>query len=616
MLLKRIEEYNFPYDLKQMNIDEKELLSVQIREFLIDKVSKTGGHLASNLGAVELSIAIHSVFDSPKDKIIWDVGHQAYVHKILTGRAQSFDLLRQFEGLSGFPKARESEHDAFDTGHSSTSLSAAFGYAAARDIKKERHEVVAVIGDGSMTGGMAFEALNSIGFRHSKVIIILNDNGMSISKNVGGFSKYLGDLRTSEPYLNTKKFIKNNIGGNIAAGLANIKNDIKSSVIPEKGKLFEDMGITYFGPVDGHNIEEMENVMQKAKGLNEPCLIHVITKKGKGYSHSEKMPRKFHGIGPFNPETGEILNKSDKPSFSKIMGDHLLEIAQKNGSVVAITAAMGEATGLKDFSIQIPDRFYDVGIAEQNAVTFAAGLAKAGMRPFVCIYSTFLQRSYDQIMMDVCLQKLPVVFCIDRAGVVGADGETHNGVFDLSYLSSMPGMTILAPKDGDELRKMLDWALENTDGPTAIRYPRGTTDTISEKDDNFVPGSARFYNGKDIDIWACGNMFKTAEKVREILLDSNIESGVVEVSMVKPIDVKPYFDTKCKFILTIEDNVINGGLGEQLQNALNNEDIKIIRAGWPDIFIEQGNFDQLAEKHKMDPGSIAKRIKDYLKSVD
>ena len=491
--MKKLTEYDFPKDLKTMSDKDLELLAIQIREFLIDKVSKTGGHIASNLGVVELTIALHKVFNSPEDKIVWDVGHQAYVHKILTGRAEGFDHLRQFGGMSGFPKTKESEHDIFDTGHSTTSISAACGLAAARDIKGEKHEVIAVIGDGSLTGGMAYEAMDNLGFKKNKVIIILNDNGMSISKNVGGISRYLGAIRTSHGYLNAKKFVKDKVDGSkaghsIAQGLANFKNDLKYTIMNNPGIFFENLGITYFGPIDGHDIKQVINALEKAKNLNEPVVIHCLTKKGKGYTNAERMPRKFHGIGPFDPETGDAIKKGGASSFSGVMGEHLLEMAKKDHKIVAITAAMGEATGLKDYSIEIPERYFDVGIAEEHGVTFAAGLAKEGLKPMVCIYSSFLQRAYDQLLEDVCLQNLHVVFLMDRAGVVGADGETHHGIFDLSYLNTMPNMTVLVPKDGNELRAMMDWASEQS-GPVAIRYPRGECvyDITVTSTDSFAP---------------------------------------------------------------------------------------------------------------------------------
>lgn len=615
--MKLIEEYNFPEELKYMSDEELSLLAVQIREFLIEKVSRTGGHLASNLGVVELTIALHKVFNSPKDKLIWDVGHQSYVHKILTGRASGFDNLRKFGGLSGFPKAKESEHDAFDTGHSTTSLSVAAGMAAARDIKGDDNEVIAIIGDGSMTGGMAYEAMDNIGFKKSKMIIILNDNGMSISRNVGGISRYLGEIRTSKNYLKAKDFIKAKFDSSIAQGLANVKNDIKYSILDNEGLFFEGLGLTYFGPIDGHNITELIKVMRKAKTLNEPVLIHCITKKGKGYTNAEKYPRKFHGISPFDPETGEITAKNNMPSYSSVMGKHLLKMAKKDESIVAITAAMGEATGLKDYSIEIPDRYFDVGIAEEHAVTFAAGLAKEGLKPFVCIYSSFLQRAYDQLIEDVCLQELNVVFMLDRAGVVGADGETHNGLFDISYLSSMPNMTVLAPKDGNELTSMMDWAVKQ-DGPVAIRYPRGECVYNNEimSFNSYSPKSKRIDDGILIDVWATGKMFETGNIVRNIISSKGCECGLVDVSCIKPLDISPYYDCNCRYIVSIEDNTVKGGFGTQLKDALNGEICHVISFGWPDRFIEHGSFEELADKYELTPEKIASKAMDFIKDCE
>ena len=612
--MKKIEEYDFPGEIKNMSFDELDLLSYQIREFLIEKVAKTGGHLASNLGAVEITIAMHKVFDSPKDKFIFDVGHQSYIHKILTGRSKQFDTLRQFNGLSGFPKSRESLHDAYETGHSTTSLSAACGMAAARDIKGENNEIVAVIGDGSLTGGMAYEALNVIGGKKLKTIIILNDNGMSISKNVGSISKYLSQIRTSKGYLGAKNFVKKNLNTNIKEGLANAKNDLKYSLMDDSGIFFEELGITYFGPIDGHNIKDLCAAMEKAKALEEPCVIHCLTKKGKGYKNAESMPRKFHGIGPFDPETGEVLGKSKLPSFSKIMGDHLLEMAKDNKDIIAITAAMGEAVGLKEYSIEIPDRYFDVGIAEQHAVTFAAGLAKSGLKPFVCIYSSFLQRAYDQMIEDVCLQNLPVVFCIDRAGVVGADGETHHGILDLSYLRTMPNMTILVPKDGNELVQMMDYAYK-LNSPVAIRYPRGTTkfDKDIKSLDVFDPSSKRIDDGVECEIWSLGNMFDLANDVRNLINKEGYECGLVDVTQVKPLDVRPYKDCKVKLIATIEDNSVVGGFGEELSRMLSSKNVKILNFGWPDKFIEHGSILELMNEYGLTKENIAEEILKKLK---
>ena len=615
--MKKLTEYNFPEDLKNMSEKEMELLAIQIREFLVEKVSVTGGHMASNLGVVELSIALHKVFDSPKDKIIWDVGHQAYVHKILTGRAEGFDTLRQFGGMSGFPKAKESEHDIFDTGHSTTSLSLACGMAAARDIKGEKHEVVAVIGDGSLTGGMAYEAMDNLGFKKNKVIIILNDNGMSISKNVGGISKYLGAIRTSQGYRSAKKFVKDKVdttkaGHGIAQGLASFKNDLKYTMMNNPGIFFENLGMTYLGPIDGHDIKQIIAALNKARSLDEPVVIHCLTKKGKGYSIAEKYPRKFHGIGPFDPETGEVLNKSSNPSFSKVMGKHLFEMARKDEKIVAITAAMGEATGLMDISLEIPERYFDVGIAEEHGVTFAAGLAKAGLKPMVCIYSSFLQRAYDQLMEDVCLQNLHVVFLLDRAGVVGADGETHHGIFDLSYLNTMPNMTVLAPKNGEELEKMMDWAACQ-EGPVAIRYPRGeavcNNEVMSIGSD--TPGSFRVCSGKEIDIWTLGKMYDTAHEVRKILEKNGYRCGLVDVNMAKPLDVSVYEDST-RYVISIEDNIVTGGFGDILSKALMDRNCKVIRYGWPDTFVTHGTFDQLADMYGLSPEKIADSIMKHI----
>lgn len=598
-------DYNFPADIKAMSDKELSLLTYSIRDFLIENVSKTGGHIASNLGVVELTIALHKVFDCPNDRIIWDVGHQSYVHKILTGRAKDFRTLRQLDGLSGFPKTSESPYDCFNTGHSTTSISAAAGMAAARDLKGEKHEVIAVIGDGSLTGGMAFEALNNIGASKSKVIVVLNDNGMSISPNIGGISKHLDSLRTSKGYLSAKKFIKNRIanipsvGKGIAKGLAEFKNDIKYSMMDYGGVLFEELGFTYFGPVDGHDISKLCDAFNRAKMLNEPVIIHVITQKGKGYRNAEKAPGKFHGIDPFNPETGELINKPSHPSYSKLMGDYLVKLAREDDRIVAITAAMGEATGLGAFAKEFPDRFFDVGIAEQHAVTFAAGLAMEGLKPFVCIYSSFLQRAYDQIVHDVCMQKLPVTFMIDRAGIVGADGETHNGVFDLSYLNPMPNMTILAPTCDNNLKDCMNYALK-LDSPCAIRYPRGEICEFRFQKSG-IPDT-------EVRLIGVGKMYRTATEVCGILSEQGIKADCIETMFVKPIDKALYGDISPDTLtVTIEDNVISGGFGEALRSHLG-ADHRILNFGWPDRFIEQGTFEELADRYGLSAAKIAERI--------
>lgn len=615
---KDLTEYNFPQDLKDMTTEEMKLLTYSIRDFLVEKTSKTGGHVASNLGVVELSVVLHKVFDSPTDKIIWDVGHQSYVHKILTGRSKGFDTLRQLDGMSGFPKSKESDHDVYETGHSSTSLAAAAGFAAARDLKGEKYQVIAVIGDGSLTGGMAFEALNNIGASRSKVIVVLNDNGMSISQNIGGLSTHLGNLRTSKGYLSAKRFIRTkvepipSIGKFISKALANFKNDLKYSLMSKGGILFEELGFTYLGPVDGHNIDDLIEVFDQAKKINEPILIHVISKKGKGYKNAEKYPGKFHGIGPYDIETGKPLSKSNLPSFSSVMGNHLVKMAKTDSDIVAISAAMCDGTGLEPFKDKFPDRFFDVGIAEQYAVSFAAGLAKNGMKPLVAVYSTFLQRSYDQIIEDVCLQNLPVVFALDRAGIVGADGETHNGLFDFSYMSIAPNMTVLAPKDGTQLIEMMEYAF-SLGTPCSIRYPRGTT-TADEKEAKaaYTGNSShcfdkRVCDGEQLDILTTGKMSLYAEEIREALLEKGIHGGIVKVGQVKPLNLDD-LHLNSKMIVTVEDHSVMGGFGQMVSGKYGSQTERIISFGWPDKFIEHGTFDQLRERYGLMPNQIAERI--------
>lgn len=606
-----LKEYDFPNCLKDMDVDQMELLSIAIRDFLIDKVSKTGGHLASNLGVVELTLGLHKVFDSPKDKIIWDVGHQAYVHKILTGRIDEFDGLRQYGGMSGFPKSKESEHDVFETGHSSTSISAAAGMAAARDIKGEDHEVIAVIGDGSLTGGMAYEALNNVGASKSKVIVILNDNGMSISHNIGGVSQHLSKLRTSVGYAHAKTAAKNvikkipNVGEKLYDSIDLAKDRLKYALM-HGGVIFEELGFTYLGPIDGHNISDVLDALQLAKTSPDPVLVHVMTKKGKGYKNAEANPNKFHGIGPFDPETGALLKESGL-TYSKVFGQTCEEIAAEDESIVAISAAMGDATGLGGFALKYPKRFFDVGIAEAHGVTFAAGLAKCGTRPIVAIYSSFLQRAYDQMIEDVCLQNLPVVFAIDRAGAVGADGETHHGVFDLSYLLPMPNMTILTPCDGTQLAGMIRYAA-SCDGPVAVRYPRGGCCFDAEAVTTFDGKNHRLRAGKDVDIWACGRMVSVAETAAEKLEEKGISAGVVDVAIVKPLDLSA-FDAAVdgnKLLVTLEDNLLAGGFGESFTAATGAANV--MRFGWPDKFIEHGDCDTLYKAYGLDADSIAERI--------
>lgn len=609
--MKELTEYRFPEDIKGMSEKELELLAVEIRDFLIDNVSKTGGHLASNLGVVELTIALHKVFDSPKDKFIWDVGHQSYVHKILTGRGDQFDSLRKSGGMSGFPKRKESEHDIYDTGHASTSISAACGIAAARDIKGEHYDVVAVIGDGSLTGGLAYEALNNIGSRKSKVIVILNDNGMSISKNIGGMSNHLARLRTSVGYTKTKSRVKTMlekipvVGAGMAEGITGMKETLKYLLSPE-GVFFEEIGFTYIGPVNGHNIKALTEALSAAKQAEKPVLIHVMTKKGKGYRNAEENPDRFHGIGPFDKDTGNELSTSGM-TYSGVFGDEIVKLADEDDRICAISAAMRDATGLKEFSQKYPERFFDVGIAEEHAVTFAAGLAVNGLKPVCAIYSSFLQRSYDQILEDVALQNLPVVFAIDRAGVVGADGETHHGIFDITYLSTVPGMTVLAPADGSQLRKMLRYAV-SLDTPCAVRYPRGKCAEDDMADDQpFDGNNIRISSGSDGDIWAVGSMLDKALEARAMLAAQGIDVGIVDVTRPHPVDTSLYEEGKPVF--TLEDGVKSGGFGEQLQNALiGKADVTVM--AWPDKFIEHGSCDDLYEKYGLDGKSVAEKIRE------
>ncbi len=609
--MKKLLEYDFPQDLQEMTEDELDLLSYEIRDFLISNIAKTGGHLASNLGVVELSIALHRVFDAPRDKLIWDVGHQSYVHKILTGRADGFDGLRKFGGMSGFPKVEESEYDAFDMGHSSTSISVAAGMAAARDLAGEDFHIVAIIGDGALTGGLAYEALNNVGASKSKILVILNDNGMSIAPNIGSVSKYLDKLRSSRKYLKFKNSVKENllelpgIGRGLVAGMQHVRDSLKYAILD--GVIFEELGFHYSGPVDGHSIGDLIRALETAKGVEDPVFLHVITKKGKGYRSAERTPSKYHGTGPFDPATGVPKSNGNKLSWSAVFGNKLTRMANQDPKIVAIGAAMLEGTGLKGFQKKFPNRTFDVGIAEGHAVTFAAGMASGGYRPVVAIYSTFLQRAYDQIMEDVCLQGLPVVFAVDRAGIVGADGETHHGIFDLSYLSHMPNMTILAPADEEELEQMLETAMK-LDGPCAIRYPKGEVTRLGFHKP--IDGSLVLAQGADVEIWAVGNMITIGFEVCEALKGKGIRAGLVNARYVRPLDEAKILASaqRTKLIATLEDNVIAGGFGEHLTAALVGSPIEILNFGWPDCFIEHGSCAQLFEKYKLDPASIAERI--------
>ena len=609
-----LSEHNFPEDLRTMDFDQLELLSYELRDFLVESVSKTGGHLASNLGIVELTIALHRCFDTPKDKIIWDVGHQSYVHKILTGRMDGFDNLRKYGGISGFPKVCESEYDVFDTGHSSTSISLGLGLAAARDLSGDDYKVVSVIGDGAMTGGLAYEALNNAGSMNTNLIVVLNDNGMSISQNTGGLSSSLGRITSTDKYVHMKTTVKKGlskvpvIGDSVISGIHNAKEDIKYAVID--GILFEELGFKYIGPVDGHDIRELCQTLQRAKGLKGPVLVHAVTQKGKGYTKAEKQPNVFHGIGAFDVETGKPVGSSSGRSYSRVFGDKLIDMAYYDERIIAISAAMTDGVGLEEFSRTYPDRFFDVGIAEAHSTTFAAGLAKAGMRPYVAVYSSFLQRAYDQILEDVCLQNLPVTFCIDRAGVVGADGETHHGLFDMAYLRSMPNMTVLAPKDGPELEAMMDMSL-SIDGPCAIRYPRGAAADLGGPSAE-IPGKAvRLKDGTDVDIWAAGNMAGPALEASAILEEEGVSAGVVNMASITPFDEEALNDSaeNVPLIFTIEDGIVTGGIGEHIKALAADGPAKVINLGWPDKFIEHGSQDELCRKYGLDKESIAEVIR-------
>lgn len=603
-----IDEYKLPEDIKSMDQNSLELLSTGIRAFLIDTISKTGGHLASNLGVVEISVGLHKVFDFPKDKLIWDVGHQSYIHKILTGRADKFDTLRQNGGISGFPKRVESKYDVYDTGHSSTSISAAMGLAVARDLNKSDEEVIAVIGDGAMTGGPSFEALNNLGSLGSKLIIVLNDNGMSISEINGGLSEHLSKLRTSSEYQNTKNSIKKaitkipDLGKPLSKGLSRFKRAVKYAIF-SGGVIFEELGITYLGPFDGNNMADVLKGLNQAKNAPGPVLVHFITKKGKGYKQAEKNPDKFHGIGAFDKETGVALSKS-QISYSEVFGKKMFELANKKENLVALTAAMCTATGLDRMKEKFPERVFDVGIAEAHANIFAAGLALGGMHPVVAIYSSFLQRAYDEIIEDVCLQNIPVTIAIDRAGIVGADGETHHGIFDLSYLLPLPNMTVLAPCDAGELEKMLEFAVSK-DAPVAIRYPRGNADMTKHFDDNGEIKNNVVSEGKDVNIIAVGTMLNTAIKVAGILKEQGIKAKVCSASVLKPFD-DSIISPGDKLVVTLEDNLIRGGFGEYISASYPN---KVINLGWPDKFIEHGDCEYLYKKYGLDAEAIAERIR-------
>jgi 1-deoxy-D-xylulose-5-phosphate synthase len=613
MLLEKIEQAN---DIKQIAESDYGVLAQEIREFLIRSISETGGHLGSNLGAVELTMALHLFLNLPEDKIIWDVGHQSYTHKILTGRRDGFVNLRKFGGMSGFPKRKESECDCFDTGHSSTSISAGLGMVKARDIQGGRNTIVSVIGDGSLTGGMAYEALNNASRLETNFIVVLNDNNMSISENVGGVSKYLNNIRTADMYLDLKEGVYKSLlgksyGDKVVSQIRRAKSSFKQLVVP--GMFFEDMGITYLGPVDGHNIPAMVRLLGEARKIRGAVLLHVITQKGKGYAPAERHPARFHGAEPFDIETGIPSKPHNKANYTDIFSTVMCKLGQREEQVVAITAAMPDGTGLKRFRNMYPDRFFDVGIAEEHAVTFAAGLAAGGLKPIVAIYSSFLQRAYDQILHDVCLQNLPVIFAVDRAGLVGSDGETHQGIFDLSYLSSIPNMQIMAPKNKWELSDMMKFALA-AGRPMAIRYPRG--EAFDGLRDNRVPieagRSEAIYEEEDIILFAVGSMVKVALDVREQLKERGYSCSLTNARFVKPIDEQAIREAcrEHRLIVTMEENVASGGYGEKVRAYVDEigESAQVLNIAIPDEYVEHGNVELLKREIGIDADSIVMKI--------
>ncbi len=618
MYIERIEK---PNDIKKIPREHWNELADEIREFLIQKLSITGGHLAPNLGTVELTMALHLSLDLPEDKLIWDVGHQSYTHKILTGRRKGFDHLRQFGGMSGFPKTKESPCDSFNTGHSSTSISAGLGMAMARTLQGKKNTVVAVIGDGSLTGGMAYEALNNAGKADTDFIIVLNDNNMSISENVGGVSQYLNQIRTTEAYIELKDGIKTKLkniprGKNMIHGIQRAKSSFKQLVIP--GMFFEEMGLTYLGPIDGHDISDMVRAFKEAKRCKGPVLVHVMTKKGKGYLPAERHPSRFHGTEPFEIATGVPAGKRTKPNYTDIFSTVMCKLGDRNPDVVAVTAAMPDGTGLKRFRNMYPDRFFDVGIAEGHAVTFAAGLAAGGLRPIVAIYSSFLQRAYDQMIHDVCIQNLPVVFAIDRAGLVGSDGETHQGIFDLSYLSSMPNMTIMSPKNKWELSDMLKFAV-TYDGPIALRYPRGLAfEELYEYRAPIECGKSEcIYREQEVALLAVGSMIPTALEIRKKLKEQGVSCSLVNARFVKPIDtegIKALLPNH-SLIVTLEENVASGGFGEKVREFIDSlqTETKVMNVCIPDCYVEHGSVDILRKELKIDADSVSQKILKYWK---
>jgi len=606
-----------PSDLKNLKVPQLEELAGEIREILVNTVAENGGHLAANLGVVELTLALHHVLDTPRDKIIWDVGHQCYTHKVITGRKNEIHTLRRFKGLSGFPKVEESIYDVFNTGHSSTSISAALGMALARDLQRERFRIVAVIGDGALTGGMAFEALNHAGHQGCDLTVVLNDNEMSISRNVGALSTYLSNLRSDPAYFRRKAEIESwvqripGIGPNIVRVAEKLKDSLKYLIVP--GMLFEELGFTYIGPIDGHNLQDLITVLGKTGGMKGPVLIHVITQKGKGYEPALAKPDEFHGIGPFNVDTGLPL-KPASVTYTQVFGDFMVQRASQDPRVVAITAAMTSGTGLSDFARRFPDRFFDVGICEQHAVTLAAGMARMGLRPVVAIYSTFLQRAYDQIVHDVCLQNLPVVFAVDRAGLVGEDGPTHHGVFDLSYLRHVPNLVVMAPSDENELADML-YSAFSYDMPVAVRYPRGSGEGVGVKKERkliHLPQARIIREGRNMLFLGIGRGVGLALRAAEILQEQGIEASVVDARFVKPLDRELLGSLLRQFerVVTVEDNVLHGGFGSAvLEMAADlRRHCNILRVGVPDRFIEHGSVDALFDELGMDASGIVAKV--------
>lgn len=619
-LLDKIEK---PEDVKKLSVSELTKLASELRHFIIDRVSQNGGHLAPNLGTVELTLALYSVFNFPQDKLVWDVGHQAYTHKILTGRKEAFATLRKKGGITGFPNRFESPYDAFGVGHASTSISAALGMAIARDAKGEHNQVIAVIGDGALTGGESFEALNNAGDLGKKLIVILNDNEMSIDANVGAMSEYLSRIRMAPQYARAKRDMGNllmsipHIGGKVYKTASHLKDGVRSALVP--GSIFEEMGFHYVGPIDGHNIGLLEEVLQRAKEMEGPILIHIHTIKGKGYIPAEKAPEKFHGVGCFDPSTGKSAPKANKaPSYTSVFSQALIELAKDRPDILAITAAMPSGTGLKAFGKAYPKRFFDVGIAEEHAMTLAAGMAAAGMHPVIALYSTFAQRAYDQLIHDVCLQNLPVTLCLDRAGLVGEDGPTHHGVFDLSYLRQMPNMCVMAPKDEEELRHMLATAID-IEGPSAVRYPRGCGLGV-ELTDSFekLPiGKAEVLQAEgDIAFLAVGTMVEQAKKAAAILAEDGIKAAVVNMRFIKPLDrelLRGYAKSK-KLLITAEENMLAGGFGSAVAEFLADEGLSVplLRFGLPDRFIEQGTRSELFELCGLQPAEMAEKVRERL----